>query len=158
MCVSYFEGTANLHCIQAVHSLLYIVAKCHFFSCHMKRFIKYLQKCEECTLLWILYTHTRFINCARLTALPDVTKIKKSEIACKTCPKSANAACDSITIVKIDIFKCGGECERKSVIKTVQLHRHPLQFTTKLLTCIWCRCLSPSRTRELQRGPLLLLN
>ncbi len=27
--LSYFEGTANL---QSVHSLLYIVAKCHFFS------------------------------------------------------------------------------------------------------------------------------
>ncbi len=35
--LSYFEGTANLQAvnftvIQAVHSLLYIVAKCHFFS------------------------------------------------------------------------------------------------------------------------------
>ncbi len=30
--LSYFEGTANLHIIQAVPSLLYIVAKCHFFS------------------------------------------------------------------------------------------------------------------------------
>ncbi len=33
--LSYFEGTANLHCytvIQAVHSLLYIVAQCHFFT------------------------------------------------------------------------------------------------------------------------------
>jgi hypothetical protein len=32
--------------IQAVHSLLYIVAKCNFFN-HMKS--KYLQKCEGCT-------------------------------------------------------------------------------------------------------------
>ncbi len=30
--LSYFEGTANLHILQAVPSLLYIVAKCHFFS------------------------------------------------------------------------------------------------------------------------------
>ncbi len=30
--LSYFEGTANLHLYKAVHSLLYIVAKCHFFS------------------------------------------------------------------------------------------------------------------------------
>ncbi len=39
------------HCvIQAVHSLLYIVAKCHFFSVvTWKYIIKYLQKCEGCT-------------------------------------------------------------------------------------------------------------
>ncbi len=30
--LSYFEGTAKCTVIQAVHSLLYIVAKCHFFS------------------------------------------------------------------------------------------------------------------------------
>ncbi len=37
---------------QAVHSLLYIVAKCHFFSfATWKYIIKYLQKCEECTHL-----------------------------------------------------------------------------------------------------------
>ncbi len=36
--------------IQAVHSLLYIVAKCHFFSVDTcKDIIKYLQKCEGCT-------------------------------------------------------------------------------------------------------------
>ncbi len=36
--------------IQAVHSLLYIVAKCHFFSVvTLKDKIKYLQKCEGCT-------------------------------------------------------------------------------------------------------------
>ncbi len=28
--LSYFEGTANLHCYTS--SLLYIVSKCHFFS------------------------------------------------------------------------------------------------------------------------------
>ncbi len=48
--LSYFEGTANVHCIQDVHSLLYIVAKCHFFSVvTWKYIIKYLQKCEMCT-------------------------------------------------------------------------------------------------------------
>ncbi len=35
--------------IQAVHSLLYIVAKCHFFSVVTWKDIKYLQKCEGCT-------------------------------------------------------------------------------------------------------------
>ncbi len=36
--------------IQAVHSLLYIVAKCHFFSVLIwKHIIKYLQTCEGCT-------------------------------------------------------------------------------------------------------------
>ncbi len=57
--------------IQAVHSLLYIVAKCHFFSVvTWKDIIKYLQKCEGCThfceILYIYiyiyiystYTHT----------------------------------------------------------------------------------------------------
>ncbi len=51
--LNYFEGTAV---IQAVHSLLNIVAKCHLFSV-----IKYLHKCEGCThfceILYI-YTHT----------------------------------------------------------------------------------------------------
>ncbi len=36
--------------MQAVHSLLYIVAKCNFFSVvTWKDIIKYLQKCEGCT-------------------------------------------------------------------------------------------------------------
>ncbi len=44
--------------IQAVHSLIYIVAKCHFFSVvTLKDIIKYLQKCEGCThFCEILYT------------------------------------------------------------------------------------------------------
>ncbi len=46
--LSYFERRANLHCyIQAVHALLYIVAMCYFYSVVT---IKYLQKCEGCTL------------------------------------------------------------------------------------------------------------
>ncbi len=37
--------------IQAVHSLIYIVAKCHLFSVvTWKDIIKYLQKCEGCIL------------------------------------------------------------------------------------------------------------
>ncbi len=46
--------------IQAVHSLLYFVAKCHFFSVvSWKYIIKYLKKCEGCTpFCEILYTHT----------------------------------------------------------------------------------------------------
>ncbi len=42
--------------IQAVHSLLYIVAKCHFFSVVTWKNIKYLHKCEGCThICEILY-------------------------------------------------------------------------------------------------------
>ncbi len=38
--------------VQAVHSLLYIVAMCHFFSVvTLKDIIKYLQKCEVYLLL-----------------------------------------------------------------------------------------------------------
>ncbi len=36
--------------IQAVNLLLYIVAKCNFFSVVARKYmIKYLQKCEGCT-------------------------------------------------------------------------------------------------------------
>ncbi len=44
---------------QAVHSLFYIVAKCHFFSVvTWKDIIKYLKKCEGCTPLCdILYIY-----------------------------------------------------------------------------------------------------
>ncbi len=49
--------------IQAVHSLLYIVAKCNFFSVvTWKDIIKYLQKCEGCThfceILYIYWEHS----------------------------------------------------------------------------------------------------
>ncbi len=46
--------------IQAVHSLLYIVAKCNIFTVVIwKDIIKYLQKCEGCThFCEILQTHT----------------------------------------------------------------------------------------------------
>ncbi len=61
--LSYFEGDSKFTVIQSVHSLLYIVAKCHFFSVvTWKDIIKYLQKCEEgthfCEILWICrYIH-----------------------------------------------------------------------------------------------------
>jgi len=50
--------------IQAVHSLLYIVAKCHFFSAvTWKEIIKYLQKCEGCThFSEILYIYVCIIS------------------------------------------------------------------------------------------------
>ncbi len=53
--------------IQAVHSLLYIVAKCNFFSVVTRKdIIKYLQKCEGCThFCEILYTD--FVNSERNT-------------------------------------------------------------------------------------------
>ncbi len=52
-CVELFWGDWKCTVIQAVHSLLYIVAKCHFFSVvTWKGIIKYLQTCEGCTHLW----------------------------------------------------------------------------------------------------------
>ncbi len=48
--LSYLRGQQIYTVIQAVHSLHYIVAKCHFFSVvTWKDRIKYLQKCEGCT-------------------------------------------------------------------------------------------------------------
>ncbi len=51
--------------IQAVQSLLYIVAKCNFFSVvTWKDIIKYLQKCEGCThFCEILYVKTE-VKCS----------------------------------------------------------------------------------------------
>ncbi len=44
--------------IQAVHSLLYIVAKCNFFSVVTRKdIIKYLQKCEGCTHFCEIYIY-----------------------------------------------------------------------------------------------------
>ncbi len=50
-CVLFWGDSKFTHTfIQAVHSLLYTVAKCHFFSVvPWKDIIKYLQKCEGCT-------------------------------------------------------------------------------------------------------------
>ncbi len=50
VCWVILRGQQFYTVIQAVHSLLYIVAKCHFFSVvTWKDIIKYLQKCEGCT-------------------------------------------------------------------------------------------------------------
>ncbi len=65
-CWVILRGQQIYTVIQAVHSLLYIVAKCNFFSVvTWKDIIKYLQKCEGCThfceILYIyiyIYIHT----------------------------------------------------------------------------------------------------
>ncbi len=49
MCWVILRGQQIYTVIQAVHSLLYIVAKCHFFSVVTWKDIKYLQKMEGCT-------------------------------------------------------------------------------------------------------------
>ncbi len=50
VCWVILRGPQIYTVIQAVHSLLYIVAKCHFFSVvTWKHVIKYLQKCQGCT-------------------------------------------------------------------------------------------------------------
>ncbi len=50
MCWVILKGQQIYTVIQAVHSLLYIVAKCNFFSVvTWKGIIQYLQKCEGCT-------------------------------------------------------------------------------------------------------------
>ncbi len=46
--LSYFEGTANLHCYTSCTLTTLHCSKVSFLQCcHMKR--KYLQKCEGCT-------------------------------------------------------------------------------------------------------------
>ncbi len=53
VCWVILRGQQIYTVIQAVHWLLYIVAKCHFFSVvTWKDIIKYLQKCEGSTHLW----------------------------------------------------------------------------------------------------------
>ncbi len=50
VCWVILRGQQIYTVIQAVQSLHYIVAKCHFFSVvTWKDIIKYLQKCEGCT-------------------------------------------------------------------------------------------------------------
>ncbi len=65
VCWVILRGQQIFTFIQAVHSLLYIVAKYNFFSVVMwKDIIKYLQKCEGCTLfceiLYVLYSVISF--------------------------------------------------------------------------------------------------
>ncbi len=48
--LSYLRGQQIYTVIQDINSLLYIIAKYHFFSVvTLKDIIKYLQKCEGCT-------------------------------------------------------------------------------------------------------------
>ncbi len=59
--LSYFEGTANVHCytsctLDTLHCSKVSFPQC----CHMKDIIKYLQKCEGCThFCEILYMQYR---------------------------------------------------------------------------------------------------
>ncbi len=58
-CWVILRGQQIYTVIQAVHSLLYIEAKCHFFSVVTWKYIRYLQKCEECThFCEILYIYS----------------------------------------------------------------------------------------------------
>ncbi len=51
--VNSMPKTANVHCYKSC-TLLYIVAKCHFFSVvTWKDIIKYLQKCEVTSILFL---------------------------------------------------------------------------------------------------------
>ncbi len=58
--LSYFEGTANLHCytsctLTTLHCRKVVFLQC----CHMKRYNKYLQKCEGrthfCEIIHMVY-------------------------------------------------------------------------------------------------------
>ncbi len=50
VCCAILRGQQIYTVVQAVHSLLYIVAKCNFFSVVIwKYIIQYLQKCEGCS-------------------------------------------------------------------------------------------------------------
>ncbi len=74
VCWFILRGQLIYTVIQAVHSLLYIVAKCNFFSVvTWKDIIKYLQKCQVCThfceiLIYILFkTNTNTYNLKHIT-------------------------------------------------------------------------------------------
>ena len=55
--LSYFEGTVNVHCYTSC-TLTTLHCSRVSFLCPMKRYIKYLQKCEGCTdFCEILYMH-----------------------------------------------------------------------------------------------------
>ncbi len=68
VCWVILRGQQIYTVIQAVHSLLYIVARCHFFSVvTWKDIIKYFQKCEGCThfceILYITYIRIAICFC-----------------------------------------------------------------------------------------------
>ncbi len=69
VCWVILRGQQIYTVIQAVHSLLYIVAKCHFFSVVTWKDVKYLQKCEGCThFCEILYVCMCACVCVRACA------------------------------------------------------------------------------------------
>ncbi len=69
--LSYFEGQYIYSVIQAVHSILYIVDKCHFFSVvTWKGIIKYLQKCEG------LLTSVRYCTLHMLFTFVIISKMR----------------------------------------------------------------------------------
>ncbi len=75
VCWVILRGQQIYTVIQAVHSLLYIVAKCHFFSVvTWKDIIKYLQKCEGCThVCEILYIYRYiYISAVKVNALTQI--------------------------------------------------------------------------------------
>ena len=80
VCWVILRGQQIYTVIQAVHSLLYIVAKCHFFSVvTWKDILKYLQKCEGCTHFCdILYIHTlnKNINATYKVLVPCFIELK----------------------------------------------------------------------------------
>ncbi len=77
MCWVILRGQQIYTVLQAVHSLLYIVAKCHFFSVvTWKDIIKCLQTCEGCThFCEILYVH---FACSEEVSCPVVRKCKQA--------------------------------------------------------------------------------
>ncbi len=77
VCWVILRGQQIYTVIQAVHSLLYIVAKCHFFSVvTWKDIITYLQKCEGCThFCEILYISIRL--CDGIEDLSDDSSKRK---------------------------------------------------------------------------------
>ncbi len=77
VCWVILRGQQIYTVIQAVHSLLYIVAKCNFFSVvTWKDIIKYLQKCEGCThFCEILYIQQKLIKISYLFFPPVLFKL-----------------------------------------------------------------------------------
>jgi len=90
MCCVILRGQQVYTNIQAVHSLLYIVAKCHLFSVVIwKVIIKYLQKCEGCThfceILYICIYTAGKISIEHVTIVPD-KYVSKGAVDMKLAP------------------------------------------------------------------------
>ncbi len=94
VCWVILRGQQMYTVIQAVHSLLYIVAKWHFFSVvTWKYIIKYLQKCEGCThfceILCVsvsvcihIYKLIKYIN-KNYNTIPMIRQHCNTEYICK---------------------------------------------------------------------------